>query len=158
MTLRLELVELLRGLCTITRPPVTIDSSPDGYPSPDFSEPVKSLREELKSGGVYPTGPVSAWPQERHNLLMDPKRTERATEVKANPLQMAQGLVRTASQAARRGKVSEEIRNERYDICKACPMFIEDSKRCSECGCFMEAKTWVGGNPDALCPLKKWDR
>ena len=71
---------------------------------------------------------------------------------------MARGLVKTAGQAIRHGKVSEVIRNERYETCKACPAFIEGSKRCSECGCFMEAKTWVGGDPKALCPLKKWER
>ena len=26
------------------------------------------------------------------------------------------------------------------------------------CGCFMEAKTWLKGNPKLLCPLKKWER
>ena len=81
-----------------------------------------------------------------------------ATEVKAGAGKMVGGLIKTAGQAMRHGKVSEVIRNERYDTCKACPAFIEGSKRCSECGCFMEAKTWVGGDPKMLCPLKKWER
>lgn len=71
---------------------------------------------------------------------------------------MAGGLVRTAGQAVRHGKVSGEIREERYDICKKCPFFDAESKRCTDCGCFMEAKTWVGGDPDMLCPQKKWSR
>jgi len=79
-------------------------------------------------------------------------------KVKASAKKMAGGLLRTAGQALRHGKVSAEIREERYDTCKACPAFIKDSKRCSECGCFMEAKTWVGGDPDALCPKQKWSR
>ena len=66
--------------------------------------------------------------------------------------------MKTAGQAARYGKVSKEIREERYDTCKGCPFFDEKSKRCKDCGCFMEAKTWVGGDPDMLCPQKKWKR
>jgi len=122
------------------------------------------IREELKSAGVYPTGPCSAWPEERNTELHKKMRVAaapsaaHATKVKAGAGKMAGGLLKTAGQAMRHGKVSEVIRNERYETCKACPAFIEDSKRCSECGCFMEAKTWVGGAPKALCPLKKWER
>ena len=122
------------------------------------------IREELKSAGAYPQGPVSAWPQERNNALMDKTkgkgkaRAKSATKVNASVGKMAGGLLKTAGQALRNGKVSAEIREERYDTCKACPFFIEDSKRCSECGCFMEAKTWVGGDPNLLCPKQKWSR
>ena len=122
------------------------------------------IREELKSAGTYPQGPVSAWPQDRNDALISQARDrgragrQSATKVNASAGKMAAGLLKTAGQALRHGKVSEVIRNERYETCKACPAFMEDSKRCSECGCFMEAKTWVGGNPDALCPLKKWER
>lgn len=118
------------------------------------------IQEELKSAGVYPQGPVSAWPQERNEKLMAvvAERNGRPRKVKASTGKMARGLLRTAGQAVRHGKVSAEIREERYNTCKACPAFLEDSKRCSECGCFMEAKTWVGGDKDLLCPLKKWSR
>jgi len=122
------------------------------------------IREELKSAGVYPQGPVSAWPQGRNNTLMNQARErgraglQSATKVSASTGKMAAGLLKTAGQALRHGKVSEVIRNERYETCKACPAFIESSKRCSDCGCFMEAKTWVGGDPKALCPQKKWER
>jgi hypothetical protein len=71
---------------------------------------------------------------------------------------MARGLLKTAGQALRHGKVSKEVRDERYDTCKACPSFNAKSKRCNDCGCFMEAKTWVGGDPNKLCPQKKWSR
>ena len=122
------------------------------------------IREELKSAGTYPTGPCSAWPQERNDSLMARINTEgearfrRETKVKASAGKMARGLLRTAGQAMRHGKVSEEIREERYNTCKNCPFFVEESKRCSDCGCFMEAKTWVGGDPNTLCPQKKWSR
>ena len=133
------------------------------------------IREELKSAGVYPVGPCSAWPLDRNERLQEMARNDaikrgarqfnvseggvhHAKTVKASAGRMAGGLLKAAGQAMRHGKVSEVIRNERYDTCKACPAFIEDSKRCSECGCFMEAKTWIGGDPKALCPLKKWER
>lgn len=79
-------------------------------------------------------------------------------KVQANAAKMTKGLLKTAGQAIRHGKTTEEIRNERYETCKACEFFLEDSKRCSQCGCFMEAKTWVGGDPNKLCPKKKWKR
>lgn len=118
------------------------------------------IREELKSAGVYPSGPVSAWPQERNEALMATigGRVEHDKKVKASATKMAKGLVQAAGSMMRHGKVSSEVREERYNTCKGCPAFIEDSKRCSECGCFMEAKTWVGGDPKMLCPLKKWER
>ena len=116
------------------------------------------IREELKSAGAYPTGPVSAWPLERQQRLMKISMQRNPSKVNASPAKMAGGLLRTAGQALRHGKVSEEIRNERYNTCKACPLFVKDSKRCSDCGCFMEAKTWVGGDPKKLCPKQKWSR
>lgn len=118
------------------------------------------VREELKSAGVYPTGPVSAWPQDRNEALGKAMNQpqKKAKKVVASPQKMAGGLLKTAGQALRFGKVDADVREERYDTCKQCPAFIEASKRCSECGCFMEAKTWVGGDPKILCPLKKWSR
>ena len=122
-----------------------------------------NVREELKSAGVYPAGPVSAWPRSRHEELMAKAKqnagtVKHATKVGASAGKMASGLLRTAGQAIRNGKVSAEVREERYNTCKACPFFIEDSKRCTDCGCFMEAKTWIGGDPNMLCPQKKWSR
>ena len=119
------------------------------------------LKEELKSAGVYPQGPVSAWPKQRHDKLtgeMHRHAGKQATEVKASAREMITGFSKATGQAVRFGKVSKEIRNERMDICKSCPSFIKDSKRCSECGCMMEMKTWIGGDPNTLCPLQKWSR
>jgi len=118
-----------------------------------------NIREELKSAGVYPSGPCSAWPVERNRELVAAARGEKpAPKVTASAGKMAKGLLKTAGQAIRHGKVSAEIREERYDMCKACPFFNAESKRCTDCGCFMEAKTWVGGDPKVLCPQKKWSR
>jgi hypothetical protein len=122
------------------------------------------IKEELKSAGVYPTGPVSAWPYSRNEALAQqyhnptPVLNKHAKKVTASAANMAGGLLKTAGQAMRHGRVSEVIRNERYETCKACPAFVESSKRCSDCGCFMEAKTWIGGDPNMLCPQKKWSR
>ena len=119
-----------------------------------------NFREELKSAGVYPSGPVSAWPQSRNEaLLADHQgRVQAARNSSPSVGKMAKGLLKTAGQAIRHGKVSAEIREERYNTCQACPFFDAESKRCKDCGCFMEAKTWVGGNPKMLCPQKKWSR
>ena len=121
------------------------------------------LIKELTSAGVAPTGPVSAWPQERHDKLMgqaratqESKATITEPKIKPGMRQMAQNIVKVGGQALRNGKVSREVREERYETCKQCPSFNKASKRCSECGCFMEAKTWVGGDPKLLCPLMKW--
>lgn len=121
------------------------------------------IREEMKSAGVYPTGPVSAWPKSRNESmaaeLIDARRgTDSRNRTGVTAAKLAGNLMRTAGQAVRHGKISSEIREERYDTCKACPFFNAESKRCNDCGCFMEAKTWVGGDPDMLCPQKKWSR
>ncbi len=120
------------------------------------------VRKELAVDGVLPTGPCSAWPQERHEALISETSRKKSSTSTATPKvglgKMAKGLVKTAGQAMMHGKVSSEIREERYDTCKTCPFFDAKSKRCNDCGCFMEAKTWVGGDPDMLCPQKKWSR
>lgn len=79
-------------------------------------------------------------------------------KISASPMQMASGLIRSGAQAVMHGTVEAEIREERYATCRGCEHFIPDSKRCAECGCFMEAKTWIGGDPKMLCPLAKWSR
>jgi hypothetical protein len=49
--------------------------------------------------------------------------------------------------------VLEEERNNRLDICKACPEFVKLTTSCKKCGCFMAAKTKLA---EASCPLGKW--
>lgn len=123
------------------------------------------LREHLKSAGVYPTGPCSAWPESRNEQLMEeyfPERLKkdrqlRNPKIEASAADMAKGVAQNAARALR-GRIDPEIREERYNTCKACPAFRPDDKRCSKCGCFMEAKTWLKADPDQLCPLKKWSR
>jgi hypothetical protein len=117
--------------------------------------------EDLRSAGVLPTGPVSAWPKERNVAgpgMRGAKEHKADPKIKATVAGLARGLGKTALQGILNGKVSREVREERYDICKACSAFRKQDKRCSECGCFMEAKTFIAGDPDMLCPLKKWSR
>ena len=47
----------------------------------------------------------------------------------------------------------EEVSNERYEICKACPELIQLTKQCKKCGCVMTAKTRLEA---AKCPIGKW--
>ena len=119
--------------------------------------------EEFRSSGILPSGPVSAWPKSRNEKLTASAKaaqlsSQSAPEVRVGIGKMAGGLIRTGAQAIRNGKVSNEVREERYAMCKECPAFNNKNKRCSDCGCFMEAKTWVGGDPKKLCPKKKWLR
>lgn len=53
-----------------------------------------------------------------------------------------------------RSKLAEEdISNQRYEICKACPELIQLTKQCKKCGCVMTAKTRLEA---AKCPIGKW--
>lgn len=48
---------------------------------------------------------------------------------------------------------SEELSNSRYETCLGCERFINLTKQCKECGCFMVVKTKL---KNATCPLEKW--
>jgi len=50
-------------------------------------------------------------------------------------------------------KSTEELANERFNICKICPELIKLTKQCKKCGCFMAAKTKLEA---ATCPIGKW--
>ena len=88
------------------------------------------------------------------NISQPPSRQKQ--KVKAGVGRMVRGLTKTTAQAISQGRVDPDIREQRYQTCKDCEHFIPDSKRCAECGCFMEMKTWIGGDPSTLCPLNKW--
>ena len=44
------------------------------------------------------------------------------------------------------------VREQRITICKSCDK-INELKFCTECNCFMPAKTWVASRK---CPMNKW--
>ena len=49
-------------------------------------------------------------------------------------------------------KVSDEQREQRFDICKSCDK-LGERDFCKVCGCYMPAKTYL---PHGSCPLGKW--
>ena len=127
----------------------------------------ESLYQQALAEGQKPTTvngqhhidiPVRKEIFQRRSVPIERLPNGKAKKVNAGIGKMAKGLARSVGQAVVNGRVTEEIYKERYDTCKNCPLFIEESKRCSECGCFMEAKAWIGGDPDMLCPKQKWSR
>ena len=74
--------------------------------------------------------------------------------------QMAKNLVNSGKdivEGAMSGEgllVPEETHNERMEICKSCPLFVHESSRCLECGCFMHTKAMF---KKTYCPLHKWE-
>lgn len=48
---------------------------------------------------------------------------------------------------------TEELANQRYEICLSCPELIKIQKRCRKCGCFMKQKVKI---ERAACPIGKW--
>lgn len=50
--------------------------------------------------------------------------------------------------------VSTDDKKSRLDICNVCDSFIQSTKQCKECGCFMEVKASLKA---MKCPLKKWN-
>ena len=68
---------------------------------------------------------------------------------------LAVSIKDAALQFLKSGKVMvyDDIRNTRLAICYTCDAYIKEQKRCSRCGCFVEAKARMSG---AKCPIDKW--
>jgi hypothetical protein len=49
--------------------------------------------------------------------------------------------------------LNDEDFNKRLNVCKVCPFFINISKQCSRCGCFMNLKAKMS---HATCPIGNW--
>ena len=49
--------------------------------------------------------------------------------------------------------VNDEEFNKRIGMCKSCPFFINITKQCSRCGCFMNLKAKMA---HASCPIGNW--
>lgn len=49
--------------------------------------------------------------------------------------------------------VSEEVKQQRLEICKTCEFYDESQVRCKHCGCFLQQK--AGFALDS-CPIQKW--
>ena len=53
-------------------------------------------------------------------------------------------------------KVLEALKRrvaERMSICRECDQYLEGTKRCRDCGCFLPAKAAV---ISLHCPIGKW--
>lgn len=125
-----------------------------------MSKRIQSARD-LACDGVYPTGPVSAWPAEeivdRGPIIPDAQTPEaQTTAMKADAKKMAESLLDSASRLIREKRVTADVRAERLKTCETCPAFNKKKRRCNECGCFVDVKSWLGGDPTSLCPLSKW--
>lgn len=48
---------------------------------------------------------------------------------------------------------SKELADSRYETCLGCDRFINLTKQCKECGCFMVVKTKL---QHSVCPIGKW--
>ena len=54
---------------------------------------------------------------------------------------------------AKVGRVSQEVADQRYSVCKGCEYLVPKVSMCKKCGCLMKIKTTL---PHASCPLNKW--
>jgi len=76
---------------------------------------------------------------------------------KPSAIRVAKNAARAAGRAAVRIVsteklfVSKEQRSERLDVCNQCEEL--ENGRCSECGCFVVAKSWLTTED---CPTGKW--
>lgn len=50
-------------------------------------------------------------------------------------------------------KVSDDEQSRRLEICAACEWFNAKQERCSRCGCYTAAKSWL---KTEKCPVGKW--
>lgn len=73
--------------------------------------------------------------------------------------QMASNLIETTKATIEQYKATGAILandtkvKERLSICQQCAFFETFQKRCTKCGCFMQAKTYLEA---ATCPIGKW--
>jgi hypothetical protein len=49
--------------------------------------------------------------------------------------------------------VEDNLEKTRIEICNSCKRFDAESRRCKECGCFMDQKVSYSA---AKCPLNYW--
>jgi TRAP-type mannitol/chloroaromatic compound transport system substrate-binding protein len=67
--------------------------------------------------------------------------------------EVAEQAAKAASTAYDEMTVSDDVREERYDLCKACEYYYSVTTTCKKCGCFMSAKTYLAA---AECPTGRW--
>lgn len=50
-------------------------------------------------------------------------------------------------------RVTKEVRDQRYELCKNCEHLYAPTQNCQKCGCFVRLKIWL---PSQHCPIHKW--
>ena len=50
----------------------------------------------------------------------------------------------------KKSRSSEELSNERLEICRVCEWYKENTNQCKKCGCFMKLKVIL---QEAKCPI-----
>lgn len=49
----------------------------------------------------------------------------------------------------------QRVVSSRMDMCRSCEHFISLTSQCSQCGCYMPAKTTLS---NAECPIGRWHK
>lgn len=70
-----------------------------------------------------------------------------------NLAQFSFNVIRSALNSDESLLVTEEIREQRMDICRSCEFYDPKQIRCRHCGCFLESKVRFAIDS---CPLQKW--
>lgn len=52
-------------------------------------------------------------------------------------------------------RVSDDVKELRFSICKSCEFLVKPTNQCKKCGCLMHLKTQLA---HAECPIGKWAR
>jgi hypothetical protein len=52
-------------------------------------------------------------------------------------------------------RCSYATQKNRIELCKTCDRFNSVLRMCKECGCLMDAKTWMA---DQECPIGRWQK
>ena len=52
-----------------------------------------------------------------------------------------------------RPRATDEVAQDRYEMCKACPELTPITHQCKKCFCFMNLKVKLA---EAECPIGKW--
>lgn len=93
-------------------------------------------------------------------VCLEPKCTDDIPPELPSFADMAKNLFGSAKDivaGAVRGEgilVEEQVYIDRMNICNNCEFFKRDEKRCTKCGCFMEAKSRF---KKTYCPIHKWE-
>jgi len=85
-------------------------------------------------------------------MTMEKKSYPSLKEQAKNLAQMAKVLADDTLKG-KRLLTNKQEQEERMSICRSCKYYDDQQIRCTQCGCFLEAKVKVAGQ---YCPISKW--